>query len=133
MQTETIEIVTSKERFFLEYLILKKPVIDSILTRMLRKKSSLRDMQMKVLAQLLYFNDMYRDKSEEDRSNILFSRETRFRISANLGIKEHHLNNYLSQLRAMKVIDGKKIRNIFVIYSGDIKELSFKFLLNGHK
>ena len=46
MKTETVEIVTSKEKFFLEYLTLKKPIINAILTKINRKKTTLSDRPM---------------------------------------------------------------------------------------
>ena len=48
------------------------------------------------------------------------------------GLKEHQLNNYLSHLRAIKILEGKTIRNVFIVYPNEGRELSFKFRLNGH-
>ena len=132
MQKETIEIVTTKDRFFNEYLILKKPIIDSVLTKINRKKTSLSENPLKVLAQLLYYNDMYKAEEEDKKWSIVFSRETKTAIQDTLRMKEHHLNNYISQLRNMKVLDGKKIRNLFIVYVNDDRELNFKFKFNGH-
>jgi len=133
MQTESVEIVTTKEKFFREYLILKKPIIESILWKINRKKTSLSDIPLQILAELLYYNDQYKDETEEIKWEIVFSRDVKLKIASKLGLKEHHLNNYLSQLRAIKVLDGKKIRSVFIVYPNDGRELSFKFQLNGHK
>ena len=132
MSTETIPIVTSKEKFFLEYLTLKRPVIDSILTKLNRKKTTLSDTPLKVLAQLLYYNDVYKDQPEEQRWNMVFSKEIRQSMFEALDLKEHHLNNYISHLRTIKIIDGKKVRKMFTVYADDQVELSFTFRLNGH-
>jgi len=132
MSTETIPIVTSKEKFFLEYLTLKRPVIDSILTKLNRKKTTLSDTPLKVLAQLLYYNDVYKDQPEEQRWNMVFSKEIRQSMFEALDLKEHHLNNYISHLRTIKIIDGKKVRKMFTVYTDDQVELSFTFRLNGH-
>jgi len=105
MQIETIEIKTSKEKFFQEYLILKKPVIDAMLSKIHNKKTVLTDIPLRVLAQLLYYND---------------------------NMKEHHLNIYISQLRALKILDGKKIRPVFIIYAEESRTLNFTFKLNGY-
>lgn len=132
MQSETISIVTSKEKFFLEYLTLKKPIIDSVLTKINRKKTTLSDKPLKVLAKLLYYNDLYKDETEDHKWNKVFSKEVKDIIGTDLGLKEHHLNNYISQLRTIKILDGKKIRPLFVIYAKDDLTLNFKFHLNGH-
>lgn len=132
MHTEPIEIVTTKEKFFREYLILKKPVIESLLYRINRKKISLRDMPLQILAELLYYNDMYRDEPEEKKWGIVFSRDVRMKIAAKFNLKEHQLNNYLSHLRNIKILEGKTIRKHFLVYPDKGVELSFKFRLNGH-
>jgi hypothetical protein len=132
MQTESVEIVTTKEKFFREYLILKKPVIESILWKINRKKTSLSDMPLQILAELLYYNDQYKDEPEERKWGIVFSRDVRMNIANKLELKEHQLNNYLSHLRAIKILEGRTIRDIFIVYPNEGRELSFKFRLNGH-
>jgi hypothetical protein len=132
MHAENINITTTKERFFLEYLILKKPAIDSMLKQITGdRKATLSDKPMRVLAQLLYFNDQYKEIPEKDRPQHLFSREVKEMICENLGMKEHHLNIYMSQLRHLGILDGKKIKPIFVILADD-RSLTFTFKLNGH-
>jgi hypothetical protein len=132
MHNENIDITTTKEKFFLEYLILKKPAIDSMLKRLTGdRKATLSYKPMRVLAQLLYFNDQYKEVSENDRAQQLFSREVKEMICGNLGMKEHHLNIYISQLRHLGILDGKKIKPIFVIMAND-RSLTFTFRLNGH-
>ena len=129
---ESIEIKTSKEKFFLEYLILKKPVIDSILKKLSgNKKATLSDKPMRVLSQLLYYNDKYKHIPDSDRHQYLFSREVKEMICENLDMKEHHLNIYISQLRGLGVLEKKKIRSLFVIFADD-RSLTFTFTLNGH-
>lgn len=132
MDTETIEIVTSKEKFFHEYLILKKPVIDSILTKINKKKTILTDLPLRVLAQLLYYNDHYKDVPLPARWDIVFSKKTKDLICENLEMKEHHLNIYISQLRAIKILNGKTIHSLFIIYTNDSRSLTFTFTINGH-
>jgi len=134
MHTENIEIVTTKERFFLEYLTLKKPIIDSMLTRLNRKKTTLSDAPLRVLAQLLYYYDLFKDEQDDEkRWAMVFSREIKIDILGKLKLKEHYLNNYLSHLRAIKILEDKKIRNLFVVSADDDLALSFTFKLNGHK
>lgn len=132
MHTENIDITTTKEKFFLEYLILKKPAIDSMLKKLTgNRKATLSDKPMRVLSQLLYFNDQYKEYPELERISYIFSREVKEMICDNLNMKEHHLNIYMSQLRHLGILDGKKIKPIFVILADD-RSLTFTFKLNGH-
>jgi len=132
MQTESVEIVTTKEKFFREYLILKKPVIESYLWKINRKKTSLSDMPLQILAELLFYNDLYKDEPEERKWGIVFSHDVKMNIARKFGLKEHQLNNYLSHLRAIKILEGKTIKKVFIVYPNEGRELSFKFRLNGH-
>jgi hypothetical protein len=132
MHIENINITTTKERFFLEYLILKKPAIDSMVRQITGdRKATLSDKPMRVLAQLLYFNDQYKDVPAKEREKYLFSRDVKDQICTNLDMKEHHLNIYMSQLRHLGILEGKVIKPIFVILADD-RSLTFTFKLNGH-
>ena len=134
MATESIEIKTTKEKFFLEYLILKKPVIDSILTKINGgKKTTLSDAPRRVLAQLLYYNDTFKDLTEEEKWGEVFSKVIKDQICEKLDMKEHHLNIYITQLRNLKILDGKTIRKLFIVYSSDMHSLNFKFSINGYQ
>ena len=132
MNTEPIEIVTSKRKFFKEYLLLKKPIIDSILTRINNKKTKISEKPMMVFAELLYYNDIYKNETEDRKWAMVFSRDVKVAIMDNLNIKEHVLNNYITYLRHIKILDGKSIRKMFIIYAED-RELSYKFRINGHQ
>ena len=128
---ETIEISTSKEKFFLEYLILKKPVVDTILSKINGEKTTLSEKPMQVLAQLLYYTDLFKDLNENDKWAHVFSKKVKGEICSKLSMKEHHLNIYLSQLRGIKILEGKNIRNIFAVNVSDSHSLTFKFKING--
>jgi len=132
MLLENIEINTSKEKFFLEYLILKKPVIDSILTKINKSKTTLSEKPMQVFAQLLFYNDMYKDMEEQQKWDKLFSKAIKDQICETLQMKEHHLNIYISQLRAIGMLHKKTIRKLFTLHPDVSHSLTFKFNLNGH-
>jgi|AntRauTorckE6833_2_1112554.scaffolds.fasta_scaffold06744_7 hypothetical protein len=130
METESIEIKTSKEKFFMEYLILKKPVIDAILSKINGQKTSLSEKPLKVFAQFLYYNDQLKNLPDDDRWSLLFSKEYKDKISESLSMKEHHINIYISQLRKLRIFNGKKINKPFIVYAND-RTLNIKFSLNG--
>jgi len=131
MTVESIEIKTTKEKFFQEYLLLKRPVINAILTKINGAPTVLNDIPMRVLAELLLIHDRYRTLSQEEKWIMVFSRESKELIMEKLEMKEHHLNVYFSQLRKIKILNGKKINKPFIISAED-HDLSFKFVLNGH-
>lgn len=133
MPQEEINIKTTRERFFQEYLILKKPVIDAALTKLNQgQKTTLSDIPRSVLAQLLYYNDSFRNLDEDSRWKKVFSKEIKALICENLDMKEHYLNVYISKLRDLKIVDGKKIRKYFVIYAEEEQSISFNFKINGY-
>ena len=71
LDKQITKIDTDIEKFFLEYLIARKPIIDSIIRKLnngvfLRNKPpQLYEMPMKVLAQLLYYNYLYKNLPDE--------------------------------------------------------------------
>jgi len=130
MTVESIEIKTTKEKFFLEYLVLKRPVINAILTKINGHHVVLNDLPMRVLAELLLLNDKYSVLADDVKWTMVFSRESKEHIMKKLRMKEHHLNVYFSQLRKIRILNGKKINKPFIINAVD-HDLSFKFVLNG--
>lgn len=132
MMTEEIEITTTKELFFLEYLTLKKPVLNAILSKLNKRKVVLTDIPIQVFAQLLYYNDYFKDMKEKEKWNMIFGAMIKRKIYEGLNLKEHHLNIYLSQLRKIGILSKRTINKPFIIYSNDIHLLSFKFKVNGH-
>jgi len=131
MEIETIEIKTSKDKFFLQYLTLKRPVINTILTKINKEPTVLTDIPMQVLAELLWLHDKFINNTEDEKWSLVFSSESKEYIMEKMNMKEHHLNVYFSQLRRIKVLNGKKINKPFMVNAVD-HDLSFKFVLNGH-
>jgi len=132
MPQESIEIRTTKEKFFHEYLMLKKPIIDAILTKLSGHKKTLSEIPRTVLAQLLYYNDAFKDYPEEEKWRMVFNQETKKMICESLDMKEHSLNIYFTKLRELKILNGKTINKLFIVYAGADHTLNFNFKLNGH-
>ena len=132
-----IKIPTSKENFFLEYLIIMKPVLNSIIRKInngqvLRNKApELYDMPMRVLAQLLYYHDKFRDQDDEMRSKMVFDYDTKQKIMEHLNISEDGLNSYFSQLRKIRILDGKSINKFFLVpLEGSKVNVIFEFMID---
>jgi len=134
---QVIPIPTNKEKFFLEYLMIKKPIFNYILKRLNNgqetptKAPVLHDMQMRVLAQLLYYNNEYKELSDPQRSKAVFDYEIKQKIMEKLEISEDNLNAYFSQLRKIRILDGKKINPHFVVYPESSSfEVIFQFKID---
>jgi hypothetical protein len=132
MSIEVIPINTTKDKFFLEYLTLKRPVINVILTKINKRHTVLHDAPMYVLAELLWLHNEYSDLEENEKWSMIFSKNSKAKIRKKLKMPDHHLNVYFSQLRKMKILNGKKINKLFIINATD-HDLSFKFVLNGQQ
>lgn len=130
---EEIIIPTTREKFFFEYITLKKPVLDAILSKINKRKVILTDIPLKIYAHLLYSNDTNRHLSNNNKWNIVFSRDTKQTICDMLDLKEHQLNNYFSILRKIRILNGRTINKPFIIYSSETQLLSFKFRINGNE
>ena len=130
---EEIIIPTTKEKFFLEYITLKKPVLDAILSKINKRKITLTDIPLKIYAYLLYSNDINGHLSDSSKWNKVFGRDTKKTICNMLDLKEHQLNNYFSMLRKMRILNGRTINKPFIIHSADTQLLSFRFNINGHE
>jgi len=135
--SRVMEIPTTKEKFFLEYLMIKKPIFNSWIRKMNNgqwtkdKPPELNDMPMRVLAQLLYWNNHYSYLPVEERNSQVFDYRTKVKIMDKLDISEDNLNAYFSQLRKINVLEGKSINNFFVVYPEDSAyEVTFKFKIN---
>lgn len=135
--SQVIPIHTNKEKFFLEYLMIKKPVFNSILrglnngSEIPKKVPELNDMPMRVLAQLLYYNNEFKTLPDNLRFKAVFDYEIKQKIMEKLEISRDNLNAYFSQLRKIRILDGKIINPHFVVYPENSSfEVIFKFDIN---
>lgn len=134
MENEVLNIKTNKENFFYEYLLLKKPVLEIVLSKINNgKKIKLSPKILKVFSILLYYNNLYKDLPDSEKWKQVFSKESKNIIMNALKINIMHLNTYLSILRNIKILDGKSINQAFIIYPEKSYSLTFEFNLNGHE
>lgn len=134
MENEVLNIKTNKENFFYEYLLLKKPVLEMVLSKINNgKKIKLSPKILKVFSILLYYNNLYKDLPDSEKWKQVFSEESKNIIMNALKINIMHLNTYLSILRNIKILDGKSINQAFIIYPEKSYSLTFEFNLNGHE
>jgi len=122
---EVLEITTTSRNFFYEYLLLKKPVLEVILSKVNKKKIKLSPKILKVFSILLYYNSINQNEIINDR--------IREEIMKEIDINQSHLNTYISILRSIKLLNGNNINKPFVVYPNTGFELVFKFTINGHE
>lgn len=132
-EREEISIHTSYERFFHEYLKLKKPIIEAILSIINKKDIKLADKLISVFALLLYLNYIYRDMDNKSKWEKVFDEESKEMIMSSLSIKKEHLNTYLSLMRKYKILVNKEINQYFVFYPDSNYEMTFKFNISNEK
>ena len=130
INNEILNIPTSEEKFFDEYLMLKKPILEYMLSKLNDKPIILNPKLMNVFALLLYYNNIHRDKEDIDKWKIIFDNGTKKDIADKLHINAKHLNTYLSILRNIKLLNGKSINKPFIIYPESEFSLIYKFTIN---
>ena len=131
--SEVLKITTNQQSFFYEYLLLKKPILEMILSRINGKKVKLSPKILKVFSYLLYYNFTYQSLDDKEKWNKVFSDESKSVIMESIGINQYHLNTYLSILRNIKILTGKSISKPFLIYPGKVFNLIFEFNFNGNE
>ena len=130
---EVLEINTTDKDFFLEYLVLKKPVLEMILSTINKKKINLNPKLLHTFSLLLYYNYIYKDYIDDVKWQMVFSHNTKQLIMDEIGVNDSHLNTYISMMRNMHLLKGKEINKPFIFYPEEGYELTFKFIFNNEK
>lgn len=133
MSHEILNIKTSGKKFFLQYLMLKKPVIDMYVSKYTGKQTQVPAKILHVLSLLLYYYNMYSDIDEEDRWYKIFDKKHRDMICSDLDIKDQQLNTYFSMMRGYKIISNNIVNKLFIVMPDNEHELIFKFSINGEE
>ncbi len=111
-----VNIPTTEESYFLQYLTILKPI------------SRMRDKEIQILAQLMFYNNRYSHLEQEVREKMVFDTDTRMRIRQKLKMSEASFNNCLTELRKKNVIVGTRLSKAYNIFTnGGREELTFRF------
>lgn len=97
---------TTKDKFFNQYLNLIK---------VFPPLNSLREKEIKVLAELLRLNDKYSGLAADLRWKIIFEYSTKVDIKDKLKLSDANFNNILSSLRKKKIIINNTIPEAYLI------------------
>jgi len=127
VNNEILQLTTNSKRFFIEYLSLKKPILEVMLQMINKKKINLHPKLLHVFALILYYNNLYKDLPEDQKWKKVFDYDTKVQMMNEVGINEGHLNTYISILRNYHLLTGKQISLPFIFYPESGFELTFKF------
>lgn len=104
--------------FFYKYLTLLSPLIP------------LQNQERKVLSNILYWNDEYKDIPTEERNTILFSKSIRSKILQNMDISRASLDNVYLSLRKKNILIDNSINKVYEIFYDTHKDLMISFKIN---
>lgn len=116
---KAIELKVTPIQYFESILIALKPI---------QPFKDLRDKELKVLAQLLYYAYKYKNLPDRERFRLVFDYDTRQEICENLGIPVGSLNNNLTALRIKKIVIDKTINKKFLLDPDKDPMVVYKFL-----
>lgn len=135
MEERTYNINVTIDDFYRNYLIINRPLIDSILTKINKKSTHITDTPLRLLERLLYYNFLiaYNNPKlpKEERWKLIMDSKNKDRIAKDIGLKDKkRVNTYLSRLRNLGVIDSQGITKPFEIFPKNQK-ITYKISING--
>jgi hypothetical protein len=135
MEERTYNINVSLDDFYRNYLIINRPLIDSILTKINKKKTHITDKPLRLLERLLYYNFViaYENPklSKQERWKLIIDSQNKDKIAKEIGLTDKkRVNTYLSRLRNLGVLDSEGIAKPFEIYPKEQK-ITYKISING--
>lgn len=88
--------------------------------------NKLRPRELDVLAQLIYYENQFKDLSEDVRGKIIFDYDTKQNMRDFIGINEAVFNTTISTLRSKGFISGKTLKAP-IKFDPTKPEITFKF------
>jgi len=113
-----IPISTTSEKFYKQVVVLLNPIL------------RLRGKEQDVLAQLMYYNNKYKDLDNSIRWKVIMEYDTKTEIQKKLGISAASMYNNLSALRKKGIIIKNKVHPNYLITPNKEFSLKFKFTIN---
>lgn len=134
MNEKTYEINVNLDNYYKNYLIINRPVIDSILTKINKKHTKITDKLMQMLERLLFYNFHIAYKNPQltkhERWKLLMDTETKNKICEDMNLKDNkRVNTHLSRLRKLGVIDSQGISDHFEIFPKDT-QITYKIKIH---
>lgn len=130
----TYEIKTDLDNYYKNYLIINRPVIDSLLSRINKRKVHIPDKPLKLLERLLFYNFhiAYRNNglTKQERWKLITDHGMKKTICKEMGLKDvKRVNTYLSRLRKLGVVKKDGIAEEFEVFPSN-KIIKYKITIN---
>ena len=103
--------------FYIKYLTIIRPLLST----------SLRDGELRVLAQLLSHTDRYRDLKPKERSVLIFDWDNVNIILDDLNISRNTFNNILTALRKKNYLINNEVKESLMIPSDKDYKITYNF------
>lgn len=115
-----VNITTDRRKFFKQFLFTVRPIL----------KPHLSNGELKVLGELLYFNDKYKEIKPETRSKLLLDYDNKVEMVEALNISLHTLANTFTALRVKGYLKNNTVREDLGIFPEKEYELTYRFKIN---
>lgn len=115
-----VNINTTKRKFFTQFLFTVRPIL----------KPHLSKGELKVLGELLYFNDKYKDIELKTRSKLLLDYDNKVEITENLSISQNTLANTLTALRVKGYLKNNTITKGLGVFPEETHTVTYNFKIN---
>lgn len=137
MEERTYNINVSLENFYRNYLVINRPLIDSMLTKLNKKSIHITDKPLRLLERLLYYNFVIAYNNPKlpktERWKLIMDAKTKDKIAKDMGLTDKkRVNTYLSRLRSLGIIDSEGIAKPFEIFPKEQK-ITYKITINGNR
>ncbi len=122
MKGKGLRLNTTKDKFFRQYLEV---------VRVMPPFNKLRSRELDVLAELLRYNDYYKEVPHEDRWALILHYKTKNNIKARLNnMSTANFNNILTSFRQKNILIDNKIPENYLIIPEDEFEFKINFSIN---
>jgi len=112
---KAFNIETTREGFFLKYLLILQGILP------------MRFTAMRVFAAILYWNDLYKDLPPLERTSLIFSKDVRIKLLDMADMSRASFDNQLTYLRNKDFLLGNRVNPKYEIFYNTHKDLVFSF------
>ena len=105
---KVIPIQTSEKDFFYNYLRILTPVINKVCQLLSGDICYLRDAEIKIIADLMYYYSIAPQKTPLEKNQYIFGFDVTNVIMDKYNINVYNYNNLIGRLRKFGVIQGKR-------------------------
>jgi len=88
----------------------------------------MRTREKLLFSEILYYNDLYKDLSEEDRMELIFSQNNKKKMMTTMGVKRANFYSLMTRLRTLGFLDDNKINPRYIFKNGE--SINIKFEIN---